>query len=148
MRKAQGERGQPFSSSVRPLVKKKKKKKLTTRVLEVSDSVPALPSIFAPLPLIPVSPDNLASNLGGESDPLQFDLDPSRREANPPVFESEPLSIDVIYEPEPEAEEEMAVDLTAGFGARMHKRLHEPIDVVASSTKKSCLEKARDQSVE
>lgn len=115
-------------------------------MLEVPDSVPASPSIAVPPLLIPVSPDNLASDLRGESDPLEFDLDPPRSETNPLVSESKPLSIGVIYELEPEAEKEMAADLTANFRARMHKQLHEPIDVVAPSTKKPRQE-AHDQPI-
>lgn len=110
-------------------------------MVEVLDSVLTSSSISTPPSLIPVSPDNSALDFGGDSDPPEFDLDHSMSGANPPTFESDPMTVGVIYEPETE---DMTSDLTAGFRRRIRKRLHEPIDVVAPTAKKSRPEEVHD----
>lgn len=110
-------------------------------MVEAPDSRSASLSSSAPPPRILVSPVHLAPDLGGELDPPNFDLGPSASGVNPPTSVSEPVTINVAYEPEGE---DMSSDLMTGFRRRMRKRLYEPIDVVALATKKSCPEESCD----
>lgn len=146
LRKAPSKRGQSSSSSVRPLIEKKKKKiKSTVRVVEAPDSRSASPPLSAPPPRIPVSLVNLAPDLEGESDSLYFDLDHSTSGVNLPTSESEPVTINVAYELEGEG---MSSDLMTEFKKRIRKQLYKPIDVVVPATKRSRSAESRNPPVE
>lgn len=77
----------------------------------------ATPSVSTPS--IPSPLDGSDPDSGGDLDPPRCDLDPSRSDSNPQSSEPELVVLGMIYESE--AEEEMAVDLTAGFRDRMRK---------------------------
>lgn len=114
-------------------------------MVEAPDSRSASPSLSVPPPRIPVSPVHLDPDLGGESDPPNFNLDLLASRVNLPTFESELVTINVAFEPEGG---DMSSDLMIGFRKRMRKQFYEPIDVVTPAAKKSHSEESRDPPAE
>lgn len=134
LRKAPGEKDQASSSATRPSTKKKKS---STKVVKVSTSVPDSPSVstFS----TSMSMDSSVPNLGGDLNPPRFE----QSDLSPRSSKFELVTHGVIYEPE--VEEDMETDLRSDFRERQHKRLSEPIEVVAPLTKKTCPEEVHEE---
>lgn len=98
--------------------------------------MPALPS--ASTPSTPTSPESSVLDSEGDLDPPPSDLNHQRSE-------SEPVIPNILYEAE--AEKKMVANLRASFRDRQHKRLFEPIEVVAPPTKRSYPEEVHEEPI-
>ncbi|KAJ9693664.1 hypothetical protein PVL29_009561 [Vitis rotundifolia] len=121
LRKALGEKGQPSPSSSADSSPAKKKKP-STKAIKVLALVLASSSVSTP------------------STPTS-----SRSDLNPQSSKSELVIPDFLYESE--MEEEMVIDLRAGFRDRQNKLLFKPIEVVSPPAKRSCPEEVHEEPI-